>query len=590
MGAFFLHRVDGKADGLAAQTTIERQGFSKPLSRRCGPFELLFWARQTDDFAEVAECPKGSWFAAAVGTVFYEGCHGSAALNRIVRDIENDALDWEQTLGNFAIILLRNEKVLFLNDRLQVQPVFVDYETECASSSFLGICAARSAGLRLNKRAVLEKLCTGYVVGPDTLVRGIQKVTFADQASWLRGPWTFIVPPPKDDIPASRLTRSEALSLQADTLVKYLRKIGPAAKNLGTVLGLSAGYDSRLLFAFAQHELGGLRLQTHRTRGVAGHEVDWRIVAAWAKQRRLEHILVETEPLQKLSGERLDRLAEECCLFFDGRNSHNMGVLSEVYTRAYSIATLGDAKLRLNGLGGEIYRNYYFTSRPRVRFPDWFRRHILYVTADEACAASLFYAEAQQSVFAKIGKMLNADFTGVVDRHLLRRYYSEIRMPECDGVNANAHNKVAGYLLPFIEWETVRAGYRAGPHIGMSGRFEAELIEEADPELARGPSHYGFALSCEPLNHRAKALLKGYLPDSLALTLFQARRSFRDSNEKSYRLFDELMARSLVLRESTEALQEAGLSVQIRTLFGDLASGLNALSVGCTLRMLGYNS
>ncbi|HRJ42827.1 MAG TPA: hypothetical protein PL105_13155, partial [Caldilineaceae bacterium] len=45
-------------------------------------------------------------------------------------------------------------------------------------------------------------------------------------------------------------------------------------------------------------------------------------------------------------------------------------------------------------------------------------------------------------------------------------------------------------LTPFIDWETVRKAYDAGPLIGISGRFQAEMIELAAKDLAHGPSHY----------------------------------------------------------------------------------------------------
>jgi hypothetical protein len=216
---------------------------------------------------------------------------------------------------------------------------------------------------------------------------------------------------------------------------------------------------------------------------------------------------------------------------------------------------LGDYGLRLNGLGGEIYRNYYFDSLGEVNFSRWMDRHVYYPTARKVIANRGIWEEMHQLKVAKMSIELGLDLTAPASALVRKRYYSEIRMPQCDGANNNAHNQIAHYLTPFIEWRTIREGYRAVPHLGRSGHFQAALIARADPETAGAPSHYGFALTHEPARHRLKSWLKCTLPDAF----WVARRdhqidrgSFGAGNLERYRT---MRLRQPPLRQAEEAFR-----------------------------------
>ena len=70
-----------------------------------------------------------------------------------------------------------------LIDRLNVQHVFFNENHSCVSSSFLAVLVASPHPFRLNRLAAYEKLTTGYIISPDTLVEGIQQVN-SDQKKY----------------------------------------------------------------------------------------------------------------------------------------------------------------------------------------------------------------------------------------------------------------------------------------------------------------------------------------------------------------------------------------------------------------------
>lgn len=520
------------------------------------------------------------------GTAGYRGRGREASLRTLLADAVEDRLDWDEMLGAFVAVVWDGRRLTVFNDRLQVQPVFVDEAREVLSTSFLALAAVRGRRQRVNRIALLEKLTTGFIVGPDTLVEGITKANHDFQRGWAGRGWRYVTPPERSLLPIpSRhaLSRHQAIEEQCAALIAVLKRSMPLATGKGAVLCASAGYDSRLLFAATQHLGITLKLQTHATEGV--HDSDHHTVAEWARARQLQLIEVPTKHVEKLEGPDLDELAVDCVRFFDGRNSHNMGALSQVYTRGYSIASLGGAGLRFNGIGGELYRNYYHSSLPRVRLFDWMVHHVYYPPSRRIFAGREWLRELHGHVVAKMSASLGQTLGEKVDQLTLRRLYSEIRMPECDGVNSNAHNQIAFYLTPFIEWPVIRQGYRAISHLGLSGRFQADLIGRFDRQIAASPSHYGFPLDREPLSWVFRAAVKGMTPDCLWNLRMSLRESFRPALTRLGGAF-ALLERSPVLRVGFEELERRLPGVNLKPCLSDYAQGPNVLFVGVLLHEL----
>lgn len=513
MGAFLIfpiHRTELELP--AVERLFARRGFAAPSKFTQGGVALWLWPKQKHGGLRFC-VENGLCKAFTVGTLVYRGQGSSGSLRLLSEDWRRGMIAWKELVGSFCAGFWQDGKWSLLTDQLECQAVFVDQRSQVASSSFLGLLTALPGKNPLNRLAFAEKIATGYIVGPDTLVEGIRKVTGPVQPECKDGAWAFI-PKPRRDPSAAGLDRyrEACLRRQISTLETYLSGIRALANESPPVLGLSTGYDSRLLFALACRTGFPLAVQTHATAGV--HDFDQSIITNLAATKGRRLVIVPTRQIQDLPEEEFASVLTDCVDFFDGRCSYDMGTFSEVYTRHYSVASLGDFALRLNGLGGEIYRNYYFDSPGDVDFRRWLHRHVYYPTARKVIADREIWEEMHRNKVAKMSATLGLDLTAPASSLVRKRYYCEIRMPECDATNNNAHNQVAYYLTPFIEWLTVQIGYQAVPFIGYSGQFQAALIEMADPNIASAPSHYGFKLPREPLRHRLKSWLKCTLPDS----------------------------------------------------------------------------
>lgn len=588
MGGFFLWNQKITIDLNSVRNVFKSKGFNSPSEFILGDARLLLYPKQMHSTPQTIKLDSGQELY-LVGSMGYKRLSFQASIKTLLQDAVAGSIDWKELIGSFAGLIWDGNQILLLNDRLHVQPVFHNRLRTVFSTSFLAMVAAGGKQQKLNRMALLEKISTGYIVSPDTLVEGIFKIT--DEYSenepnplirLSRSPVKMIESPPT----AAELSLEDCIQQQKDSLCQYMIACSVLEPCGGTVIGASAGYDSRLLLAAAMGRVPGLMLQTHATEGV--HDEDRRIVGKWADERGLRLIVVPTRPLRKLAEHELDQIADECVSFFDGRNSHNMGSLSEVYTRRYSISSLGEAGLRLNGLGGELYRNYYFSARRRLDLFQWMQHHVYYPPSKMIIGDSGKLGELHDYVMGKVFRMLNERVRSEVDQFFVRRYYSEVRMPECDAVNSNAHNQVAYYLMPFIEWEIIRAGYRALPHIGFSGKFQARLIASFDAQLAETPSHYGFPLLHEPLSWQVKAIIKGSIPDALwNRRLAKQMHSSRAGNRRVS--FIRELDRNPMLKESVNLLRGICSGMDIDAGLLDYAQGPNVLFIAFLINRLSRN-
>ncbi|MCZ7637777.1 MAG: hypothetical protein M5U12_18110 [Verrucomicrobia bacterium] len=284
-------------------------------------------------------------------------------LDRLLAEVVSGQFDQSALRGNFALLIWINGRLSLLTDALGVCHVFTDREHNRFSTSFLALLASFPERQRLDRLAVLEKLATGYVVGPDTIIQGIQRLTPVTRQT-VRVPDLEVIPPrvPAWSLASTRASLADCLVEHTGRLRQYFTDIAPLGRDLGVDLGLSSGYDSRLLALLARPVFPNLSLHTHWVRGV--HDAEKARAEALARALRLE-LRVHPEPVfESLPAEELEAALLDGLYYYDARAGDNSGAYSTTYTRRYKTLTLADRRLRLNGEGG---RSTGTTTTPRGR-------------------------------------------------------------------------------------------------------------------------------------------------------------------------------------------------------------------------------
>ncbi len=507
MGAFVLYQSAASLDINGAERVLARKGFAQPERVDLGVWQLLLCRKMLVDEPNWIRDPSGRRLC-CVGTLVYRSLGYRASLERLLQDFRNGCIERGDLIGNFCAVLWDNQRVTLVSDPQNACQLFMNEERTCISSSFLAVLAAQTRQLSLNRVAFLEKLATGYIVGPDTLVDGILHLNDELKASLPRNPGIEVITTAMAEGEGAEVHRGgfrDSIHRQLEILKGYFHSIRTLDAEYRAELGLSNGYDSRLLLAMSKELLHPIPLHSHGTKGV--HEQELQVARELAGIAKCPLTVVPTCRLEDTSEEFLKATIADNLYFFDGRCIHDMGAFSETYTADYRRRVLGPNRLSLHGLGGEIYRNDYCTPRGRFRFSDWQDACILFPLARKAFGASLGAALDHRN--KKIARRLGWSDCQWTDHQRVREYYGKVRMVDCASCVSNAYNQVAFMLTPYIERRCVIEALAATRHIGIDGAYEAALIRESSPALASVGSQYGFAFANIPLKHEVKCWLKG---------------------------------------------------------------------------------
>ena len=152
-----------------------------------------------------------------------------------------------------------------------------------------------------------------------------------------------------------------------------------------------------------------------------------------------------------------------------------------------------------------------------------------------------------------MNKQLTFPWKRFVTAFQIKRYYSEMRMPDCDALNCNANNQMEFYLTPFIEKTMIEDAYKARKHIGISGEFQAEIIKGFSPLIASFNTHYGYSLDKkEPMKNKIYMFIRGILPDSIWNYRINriVKKNYKKNNNKAF--FERVKMKCGFLREATQ--------------------------------------
>jgi asparagine synthase (glutamine-hydrolysing) len=511
MGAFFLYHHSAAVSLGEARQVFRRKGFSEPCQFTLGAWTLLSYGKMlvaADNFVR----GHGGSSVHICGTVVYRGLGYRASLERLLADLLGKRLDQDELIGNFCLLFWDGHKLWLLTDRLNAQHLFANEARTCLSTSFLAVLAGSPVSLQLNSVALLEKLASGYIVSPDTLVEGIHQMDDHLLAALPRQADIEFIPHPPE-VNSSELHGNgfqDSVRRQLATLRNFILRLKDLDGEYRAELGLSSGYDSRLLLSLSQCLARPIPLHSHHTRKV--HESELAIARELAAIGGNELSVIPTTRLLDQSEERRKEVIADNLYFFDGRCIHDMGHGSETYTAQYRKRVLGTNRLSLHGLGGETYRNVYATPSGRFSWNEWTDYAIFFPFAREACGNPDTFRAMRQRRNEKIAGRLGTDLSESVDAHVTRRYYGLVRMPDCASNVSNAYNQVAFTLTPFIDPMTLREALKATPYIGCDGKYEAAMIRELAPRLASVSSQYGHSFSAIPALHRLKATVTASIP------------------------------------------------------------------------------
>lgn len=426
-----------------------------------------------------------------IGTPLYKGVSIELVFESVLKDFYSKKLSYKDVKGNFLIIFIKNKSIKVLSDRTHQHHLFYDYNTKTLSTSFLELVKLNRGKLKLNTYGFYEKVALGFHLGEDTLFEHIVRINPENAHKVDVFDIEYLndhTLPQLDQIRFHSVGKKESLQCQNQQLNSYFSLVDQTFVEQKGDLGLSGGFDCRLLLALAQKNISQpLHLHTHATAGV--HEGQSQFADKLAECYGVNLVRISTTSPSQLDSASFTQMLDDNIAFFDGRSARHLGAYSQTYTENYKRESMGIAHYSLNGLGGEIYRDSYFTGSKKMSWDEWAERY-LFLAGAKAIVPQVRLENLSINIknFLEDKLRWKKDYYDILFTHA---YYGLIKMPLCNGSVVSAYNRVSPFLLPFIEYENVIEALKAIPYLGVGGQYQARLITDLSPTLANLPTSYG---------------------------------------------------------------------------------------------------
>lgn len=551
MGAFFIYEENEKLNIDKVVGVFQEKGFNKPSKFNLGKYHLILYPKLLANKPQFYESEGEAIFA--VGTFIYKEKDFTTSLKELLNDFKSGSFNKNELLGHYTILFYIHEKVHIIQDPTNVKHVYTNTSYTIFSSSLFAIAAAME-NLTVNKMAVYEKFLTGIIVSPDTVFNEIIQVNSCIQnkinlmsrkISFIKN--TFIV----ENIQNHRCGREKSAAWQGEILRKYLLKWDAAIKKSSIDLGLSGGYDSTLLLA-AIYPLykENLHIHTHSTGKV--HDKEKKVALDMTKKKLLPCNIIVTEKYDSISG-NIDSQLMENVVFFDGRTSFDIGGLSPTYTAEYRIRATEGSPFTLTGVGGEVYRNHYCIIGNSINIEKFLSEIVFNPYFNKAINGHILKYRVAEYHVLKCERILGIKLRGQIDMLSVRRYYSEIFMPEGQGHVVDAYNTISFCLAPFLEPQIISEAYKGMAYLGNHGEYEGSIIKYLDAELASCESSYGYPFDHVPLLQRIKQMARARISRAIWEGLSKTIEP-RKSSELDY--LEKVCEKSQMLKHAINVIKE----------------------------------
>jgi hypothetical protein len=487
-------------------------------------FALFLFHKRLLRAEQLVMLPGGD-FIAAVGTLFYRGKCGAAALRLLYEDFGGAADLFSQLYGSYAVILRKHGTVSWFNDYFGTYHVYGDEQGDVVSSSFLAVLATLPQ-LRVCEQALYEYVFDAASYGDETPVRGVRRLDAAQihelhprrRAASKRHACS------PAELPASFDQQVDAANAE---LVAYFRTLRAGVGDR-MLLGLSGGYDSRLLLAAALKAGAAPALFVG---GPAGSQ-DVRLAQAVAARAGLPLAHLDTASLPRSPPAQFAAGAREKLAYYDGVGIR--GAVNDGEEYLWRCQRLRGPLLELNGGGGEIYRDFWKLPDRRIALLEFVAGVLEFKNLDKFAAASARFSRERyrESLVHKLKRALRTGADSM-SRAELASLYTRLRSAAFAGPSNKELNLLAHGLLPFAEPRLALPSYAVPLRHKVYGRFEAHMIRRLSPALAELPSSYGHPFSVEPpLKKRLRESLERHCRSVLPLPLlFAAYRRLRKQNQ-----------------------------------------------------------
>ena len=554
-----------------------RKKFFEPdcMVLNAGDFLLLINGKSLSDKDAVYQDSRG--FLAGTGTFSYRGRCPYESLSMLYADLDSELFDSRQLLGHYFIFYFTGSSLKVLSDGASLVKAYHDPSGSFLSSSFL-VASSLQERLTINRFAVMENLCSGGITGNETMVNEIIRFTWTSQPMFKE--IIFIFPVIFSDYDEPR-SISEALEQQSDLLDSYFKSFNHLAEKAGTDIGLTGGYDSRLVLAYARRHFRNFQVHSHYRR-IPSTELA--IARQIAEGEDIPFVSPKVKYLDEMNDEAIHQVMEDSFVFYDGNIRIHCNWLEEYNTLQYRLGILGNRRLGISGIGGEQYRN-----QERLLGKHWsFRQWLKYDFLKRGHINRILNHKTEDELLNRIeSKILTSlNLPGSLDRMSLadlKKIQNEVIIPACRGARTDAENRYTWFLSPFADPALSFPAYKISKFLNSCRDFEGSMIKNCDRSLAGYTTDYGYDLiKGEPVcNCLISTAFENFLPASVKWTVRKWIKYRRKED-----MIRERIKTSPLLQQYVNNLVSLGLPLSVNGLISRDDTAHLAVSYGFVLEKL----
>lgn len=502
--------------GLTLDRRFEREGF---LAYR--------YSKLMHSHDAWVEQPGGD-FAFSTGTFIYDGTLGQEALRRFMADdAENKPIE-QKCSGNFSLVIHRKGTLSILTDFCGYYPVYRHDATQVIANSFLALASIGNTH-KIDPHALYEYLLHGFFVGDETLLEGIHRLDSRKYWQVLPTLKGIARTPAFEQLPASPslVDVADNISGKLQDYFQLLSRLFPG--DIGSAL--SGGYDSRHMTALLLS--AGEKPHLYVYGGPNSSDVRVALNIAQGEGLEIEH--TDKSAMPKVSPDEFAVNIERDFYFFDGIKP--LGQMDDGSDMTTRLSRAKNARLQLNGAGGEIYREIWNLGDRSIDLDTFLK--LRYARGEYGFLRPPFDAQSYFGRFAdKVWKKL------AIDRRQITRKEAEMLFPFLRNHFASSNNlansQISDSLLPFMETRFVYPSFDIPIRYKYCGKIHAELIRRASPSLASYQSDYGINFTDPiPAKYRFRRMVDRHIPFSIRM--LARRHKPRNVVARPYYLNDDYL-------------------------------------------------
>lgn len=483
MGAFFLSGISrSELDENNIVKIFTDLEFNISCIRQFGQFKLYFFKKKLIDNINFFEDNEAGIYVA--GTLIYKNHLPEDSLKILLVDLRNNKVDFEDILGHFFAIYLNNQKLHYFSDDNNIYDVYFNDDNKIVSSSFLAMVKLFPDKLTINKDILIENLTTGGIIGEESIFNQLKRL-FKSNLTFLQPviiKRTLMVPELK--------SYKEGVSFQIENIRKYYEKIKLSADYFGGDLGITGGYDSRLLMAVMSKSLNNFQYHSSKRNY---DSVEFNIAKMICEFKNYPFATIDVKPTDDYSAEDYDTFLLNGMKYFDGMVRTHLYWHEGYGNLDYRKKILKNKRFGLNGVGGEQYRNSERLPNHDFSFKNWIYKNFLGRVGVIAFKSKKDEKIFIDNYFRKILSAMDLPITYYkTDRVMVKRFFNEVWNSANRAVRAKTENMNTYYLSPFADGYLSKKSCLTVKYFDNSLDFEGDMISSIDKSLAEFASTYGY--------------------------------------------------------------------------------------------------